>query len=103
MVDCLNDVLNMAFLWFAQTLYPTFTAEMRQPRDFLKALAVCAIDSAIVFLVTAFVSFYYLGQYASVPAFGRPQDYYVKVFYGPVIVPTVIISVIYANVSVKFI
>ncbi|OKL55675.1 hypothetical protein UA08_09021 [Talaromyces atroroseus] len=60
-VDCLNAVLNVAFLWFAQILYPTFIAEMRQPRDFPKALAAFSIASFILFIVPAVVGFYYLG------------------------------------------
>jgi Transmembrane amino acid transporter protein len=102
-VDCLNAVLNIAFLWFAQILYPTFIAEMRQPRDFPKALAAFSIASFVLFLVPAIVGFYYLGQYAEAPAFGSLQEHYKQVSYGPVIVPTVVIGTIYANVSVKFV
>lgn len=102
-IDCLNAVLNVAFLWFAQILFPTFIAEMRQPRDFPKALAAFSIGSFILFLVPAIVGFYYLGQYAEAPAFGSLQEHYKKTAFGPVIVPTIIIGVIYANVSVKFI
>ncbi|KAI1610475.1 transmembrane amino acid transporter protein-domain-containing protein [Exophiala viscosa] len=102
-IECLNAVLNVAFLWFAQILFPTFIAEMRQPRDFPKALAAFSIASFVLFLVPAIVGFYYLGQYTEAPAFGSLQEHYKKVAYGPVIVPTIIIGVIYANVSVKFI
>jgi hypothetical protein len=102
-IDCTNAVLNAAFLWFAQILFPTFIAEMRQPRDFPKALAVFSIASFILFLVPTIVGFYYLGQYTGAPAFRSLHKHYMKIAYGPVIVPTVIIGVIYANVSIKFI
>lgn len=101
--ECLNAVLNVAFLWFAQILFPTFIAEMREPRDFPKALAAFSIAAFVLFLVPAIVGFHYLGQYTEAPAFASLQHHYKKVSYGPVIVPTIIIGVIYANVSIKFV
>ena len=102
-VDCLNAVLNVGFLWLAQLLFPSFIAEMRQPRDFPKALTVFTSASFVMFIVPSVVGFYYLGQYAEAPAFGSLPHHYKQVSFGPVVVPTVVIGCIYANVSVKFI
>jgi hypothetical protein len=102
-VDCINAVPNAAFLWYAQILLPTFIAEMRRPQDFPKALTVFSIASFILFLVPAIIGFNFLGQYTVAPAFGSLQQHYKKISYGPVIVPTVVIGVIYANVAVKFV
>lgn len=102
-IDCVNAVLNITFLWFAQILFPSFIAEMRQPRDFPKALTIFTLASFALFIVPAIVGFYYLGQYAQAPAFGSLQHHYKQVSFGPVIVATTVIGSIYANVSVKFI
>ncbi|EPS33338.1 hypothetical protein PDE_08300 [Penicillium oxalicum 114-2] len=103
-VACMNAVLNITFLWVPQILFPTFIAEMERPQDFPKALAVLAGISAILFIVPPAIGFRYLGQYATAPAFGSlGVTAYKKASFGFVIVPTLIIGVIYANVTAKFI
>lgn len=103
-VACMNAVLNITFLWVPQILFPTFIAEMEQPRDFPKALAVLTAISAILFIVPPAIGFRYLGQYTTAPAFGSLGVVsYKKASFGFVIVPTLIIGVIYANVTAKFI
>ncbi|KAJ5893313.1 hypothetical protein N7495_005004 [Penicillium taxi] len=103
-VDCLNAVLNITFLWVPQILFPSFIAEMERPQDFPKALAVLAGISLILFTVPPAIGFHYLGQYATAPAFGSLGIVaYKKASFGFVIVPTLLIGVIYANVVAKFI
>jgi hypothetical protein len=102
-VDCMNAVLNITFLWVPQILFPTFISEMKRPQDFPKALGALAIASFVLFTVPAIVGFRYLGQYAEAPAFGSLEEKVKKISFVWVIVPTVVIGVIYANVSGKFI
>ncbi|CAG8922946.1 unnamed protein product [Penicillium salamii] len=103
-VACMNAVLNITFLWVPQILFPTFIAEMEKPQDFPKALAVLTTISAILFIVPPAIGFRYLGQYSTAPAFGSLGVVsYKKASFGFVIVPTLIIGVIYANVTAKFI
>lgn len=103
-VGCMNAVLNITFLWVPQILFPSFIAEMERPQDFPKSLAVLAGVSAILFIIPPAIGFRYLGQYATAPAFGSLGVVsYKKASFGFVIVPTLIIGVIYANVTAKFI
>jgi len=76
---------------------------MERPQDFPKALAALAILSFTLFLVVPIIGFRYLGQYAKAPSFGSLETVYKKASFSFVIVPTVVIAVIYANVSAKFI
>lgn len=103
-VAAMNAVLNITFLWVPQILFPTFIAEMEKPEDFPKALNALSILSFFLFIVPPAIGYRYLGQYSTAPAFGSlsqlPQAKAVAAF---VLVPTVIIGVIYANVSAKFI
>jgi Transmembrane amino acid transporter protein len=103
-VKCMNAVLNITFLWVPQILFPTFISEMERPQDFPKSLAVIAAISAFLFIVPPAIGFRYLGQYATAPFFGSlgvvAQK---KASFAFVIVPTIVIGVIYANVSAKFI
>ncbi|KAF9883671.1 hypothetical protein FE257_003055 [Aspergillus nanangensis] len=103
-VACMNAVLNITFLWVPQILFPSFIAEMERPQDFPKSLAVLAAISSVLFIVPPAVGFRYLGQYATAPAFGSLSNpVWKKASFGFVIVPTLIIGVIYANVTGKFI
>jgi hypothetical protein len=103
-VACMNAVLNITFLWVPQILFPTFISEMERPQDFPKALAVLGGMSAFLFVVPPAIGFRYLGQYATAPAFGSLGPVvYKKASFAFVIVPTLVIGVIYANVSAKFV
>ncbi|GAB7344750.1 hypothetical protein MBLNU457_3220t1 [Dothideomycetes sp. NU457] len=103
-VACMNAVLNITFLWVPQILFPTFISEMERPQDFKKSLAVLAGVSAFLFIVPPAIGFRYLGQYATAPAFGSlGPEVYRKASFAFVIVPTLVIGVIYANVSAKFV
>ena len=103
-VACMNAVLNITFLWVPQILFPTFISEMEKPQDFPKSLAVLAAISAFLFIVPPAIGFRYLGQYSTAPAFGSlGVTSYKKGSFAFVIVPTLVIGVIYANVSAKFI
>lgn len=103
-VACMNAVLNITFLWVPQILFPTFIAEMERPQDFPKSLAVLAAISTFLFIVPPAIGFRYLGQYSTAPAFGSLGVVaYKKASFAFVIVPTLVIGVIYANVSAKFI
>lgn len=103
-VACMNAVLNITFLWVPQILFPTFISEMERPQDFPKSLAVLTAISAFLFIVPPAIGFRYLGQYSTAPAFGSlGVTAYKKGSFAFVIVPTIVIGVIYANVSAKFI
>ncbi|KAF2001681.1 hypothetical protein P154DRAFT_490131 [Amniculicola lignicola CBS 123094] len=102
-VDCMNAVLNITFLWVPQILFPTFIAEMERPQDFPKSLAVLTGISVFLFIVPPAIGFRYLGQYSTAPAFGSLGIVsYKKASFAFVIVPTVVIGVIYANVTGKY-
>ena len=103
-VDCMNAVLNITFLWVPQILFPTFIAEMEKPEDFPKSLAVLTALSVILFIIPPAIGFRYLGQYSTAPVFGSLGiTSYKKASFAFVIVPTLIIGVIYANVSAKYV
>ncbi len=103
-VSCMNAVLNITFLWVPQILFPTFISEMEKPQDFPKSLAVLTGISAFLFIVPPAIGYHYLGQYSTAPFFGSLGPLrYIKGSFAFVIVPTLVIGVIYANVSAKFV
>lgn len=77
---------------------------MKQPKDFPKALAALSIMQLILFSVVAAVGYYYFGQYATAPSIGSLQEPWMrKSAFAFVLVPTVVIGGLYANVAAKFV
>lgn len=102
-VSCMNAVSNITFLWVPQILFPTFISEMELPQDFPKSLAVLAAISTFPFTVPPSIGFKYLGQYSTAPAFGSlGVVLYKRASFAFVIILTLVIGVIYGNVSAKF-
>ena len=77
---------------------------MKQPKDFPKALAVLTFAEVVVFVIAAAVGYRYNGQYSTAPLIGSLQkDYQKKSAFAFVIVPTIIIGALYANVAGKYV
>jgi hypothetical protein len=73
---------------------------MERPQEFPKALAVLTAISVFLFIVPPAIGFRYPGQYSTAPSFASlGPDVYSKGSFAFVILPTLVIGVIYANVS----
>lgn len=95
---------SITFLWIGQILYPSFIAEMKDPREFPKALAALSVLELILFSVVAAVGYYYMGQYSTAPSIGSLlEPWQRKSAFAFVLVPTVVIGAIYSNVAAKFV
>ena len=102
-VQMMNAVLNIVFLWVPQVLFPSFISEMKEPRDFPKALNALTVVSILLFIGLPIAGFVFLGKDATAPAFqSLGVETYKKVCVGFVIVPTLVIGVIYANVCARY-
>lgn len=103
-IPAMNATLNITFLFIGQILYPSFIAEMKQPKDFPKSLAVLTFAEVVIFVAAAVVGYHYNGQYATAPLMGSLQEtWQKKSAFAFVIVPTIIIGSLYSNVSAKYI
>lgn len=103
-VSSLNAFLNISYTFIGQITLPSFIAEMREPRDFPKALWACTILEIIVFSIVGGVVYAYTGnQYMTTPAFGSLQEPYKTIAFS-FMVPTIIfLGVLYASVSARFV
>ncbi|KAF5018906.1 hypothetical protein F66182_9101 [Fusarium sp. NRRL 66182] len=85
-VDGMSAFLNISYTFIGQITLPSFIAEMRDPRDFPKALWACTIAEIIVFSLAGAVVYAYTGnQYVTAPAFGSLEDVYKKVAFSFII------------------
>ncbi|KAK6950187.1 hypothetical protein Daesc_008513 [Daldinia eschscholtzii] len=89
-VSGLGAFLNISYTFIGQITLPSFIAEMREPKDFPKALWACTILEIIVFSVVGAVTYAFVGnQYMTSPAFGSLIPLYKKVAFS-FMIPTII-------------
>lgn len=101
----MSAFLNISYTFIGQITLPSFIAEMKEPKDFPKALWAVTICEIIVFSLVGSIVYVYTGnQYMTAPAFGSIEnDTYKKVAFT-FMVPTIIfLGVLYASVSARFI
>lgn len=101
----MNAFLNISYTFIGQITLPSFIAEMKDPRDFPKALWAITICEVIVFGIVGSVVYAYTGnQYNTAPAFGSlGNDVYKKVSFSFMIPTLIFLGVLYASVSARFI
>ncbi|CAF9935596.1 hypothetical protein IMSHALPRED_010282 [Imshaugia aleurites] len=104
-VNGMNAFLNISYTFIGQITIPSFIAEMKEPKDFPKALWAVTICEIIVFSVTASVVYAYTGtQYNTTPAFGSlGNEAYKKAAFSMMIPTLIFLGVLYASVSARFV
>ncbi|KAI1168011.1 amino acid transporter [Nemania serpens] len=103
-VSGLNAFLNISYTFIGQITLPSFIAEMKEPRDFPKALWACTILEIIVFSIVGGAVYAYTGnQYMTSPAFGSLQPIYKKIAFSFMIPTIIFLGVLYASVSARFV
>ena len=104
-VSAMNAFLNISYTFIGQITIPSFIAEMREPKDFPKALWAVTICEIILFSLCASVIYAYTGtQYNTAPAFGSlGNELYKKVSFSFMIPTLIFLGVLYASVSARFV
>ena len=87
----MNAFLNISYTFIGQITLPSFIAEMKEPRDFPKALWAVTIAEIILFSLVGGIVYGYTGnQYTTSPAFGSlGNEVYKKVSFS-FMIPTLI-------------
>ncbi|XDG00917.1 hypothetical protein ABKA04_000532 [Annulohypoxylon sp. FPYF3050] len=100
----LGAFLNISYTFIGQITLPSFIAEMREPKDFPKALWACTILEILVFSIVGAVTYAFVGnQYMTSPAFGSLIPLYKKIAFSFMIPTIIFLGVLYASVSSRFI
>ncbi|EXJ85496.1 hypothetical protein A1O1_05860 [Capronia coronata CBS 617.96] len=95
-------VANMVFAYAGHVAFFTFISELKNPRDFPKALAFLQCSDISMYIITAVVVYYYAGDRVASPALDSASDVVKKVAYG-VAIPTIVIAgVVNGHVGVKY-
>ena len=104
-VNGMNAFLNISYTFIGQITLPSFIAEMKEPKDFPKALWAVTIAEVIVFSLVGGIIYGYSGtNYNTAPAFGSlGNELYLKVSFSFMIPTLIFLGVLYASVSARFV
>lgn len=104
-VAAFTAFLNISYTFIGQITLPSFIAEMREPKDFGKAITVVTIAELIFFSIVGGVGYGYTGnQYITSPEVGSISNViYRKVSFSFMIPTLIFLGVLYASVSARFI
>ncbi|KAF2704526.1 hypothetical protein K504DRAFT_389866 [Pleomassaria siparia CBS 279.74] len=104
-VHGMNAFMNISYTFIGQITLPSFIAEMKNPKDFPKALWAVTIAEVLVFSLVGAIVYAYTGtNYNTAPAFGSlGNELYLKVSFSFMIPTLIFLGVLYASVSARFI
>ncbi|KAJ7222941.1 transmembrane amino acid transporter protein-domain-containing protein [Mycena rebaudengoi] len=103
-VTGMSAFLNISYTLIGQITIPSFIAEMKEPKDFPKALWAVTICEVVVFTLCGAIMYHYVGnQYITAPAFGSLQPTYKKIAFSFAIPTIVYLGSLYSSVTARFI
>lgn len=100
----MSAFLNIVYTFVGQITYPSFIAEMEDPREFRKVLYMVTLAEFIVFSLAGSIIYVYVGEYyITAPAFGSLSTKYMKIAFSFAIPTIVFLGVLYSAVSARLI
>ncbi|CAK5280942.1 unnamed protein product [Mycena citricolor] len=102
-VNGMSAFLNISYTLIGQITIPSFIAEMKEPKDFPKALWAVTICEIVVFSLCGSIMYHYVGnQYMTAPAFGALQPTYKKIAFSFAIPTIIYLGSLYSSVTARF-
>lgn len=93
---------NIVFAYAGHVAFFGFTSELREPKEFPKALALLQCSDIAMYIIASVVIYYYAGTNVASPALDSASHIIRKVAYG-VAMPTIVIAgVVNGHVAVKY-
>ena len=104
-INGMNAFLNISYTFIGQITLPSFIAEMKEPKDFPKALWAVTIAEIVVFSLVGGIIYGYTGTtYNTAPAFGSLGNaLYLKISFSFMIPTLIFLGVLYASVTSRFV
>ncbi|KAH8196262.1 hypothetical protein TruAng_009564 [Truncatella angustata] len=98
-----NSICNAVFAYAGHVAWVSFISELRDPKDFPKALGTQQLFQIVMYTITALVIYRFAGEHVASPALSSTGTVVRKVAWG-IALPTIIIAgVIFAHVNAKYI
>ncbi|PIG83539.1 Zn(II)2Cys6 transcription factor [Aspergillus arachidicola] len=81
----------------------SIVSEMREPRQFTKAVMACQAGVTIIYIIIGVVVYYYCGSYVSSPALGSAGGTVKKISYGFALPGLIVTLTIVSHIPAKYI
>ncbi|RPA72336.1 amino acid transporter [Ascobolus immersus RN42] len=102
-IPAFNAVTNICFAYAGHLTFFTFISEMKNPKDFPKALALLQISDTALYVLSAIVIYCFTGYGVASPALRSAGVTLGKVAYGLASATIIISGVVNAHVAAKYI
>ncbi|KAF2677247.1 putative amino acid transporter [Lentithecium fluviatile CBS 122367] len=103
LIKGLGPVMNIILAYAGHVAFFTFASELKDSRDFPKALAFIQILAVSFYLIIASVIYYYAGPLVASPALGSGSPLVRKIAFGITLPTIIIVGVINKSVICKYI
>ncbi|KAJ6004082.1 hypothetical protein N7499_000146 [Penicillium canescens] len=101
--DACLAVANVIFAYAGHVAFFTLFSELKEIKDFPKALALLQLSEMVLYTVSAIVIYVHVGPAVASPALNSAGEWFRKISYT-IALPTIVIGgVVNAHVAVKFI
>ncbi|KAF4962167.1 hypothetical protein FSARC_9741 [Fusarium sarcochroum] len=94
--EAVTAISTFVFAYAGTPAFFSFAAEMREPKHYGRALAVCQVIVTIAYVAIGCVVYYFCGSYVASPALGSAGPLIKKISYGiaiPGIVATAMLTI----------
>ncbi|RSL57158.1 hypothetical protein CEP54_008439 [Fusarium duplospermum] len=80
--DAISAICTFVFAYAGTPLFFPIAAEMRDPRQYTKALILCQSTVTATYIIIGIIVYYYCGSYVASPALGSAGPVVKKIAYG---------------------
>lgn len=95
-------VTNIVFAYAGHVAFFTFICELREPREFPKALALLQCSDIAMYIVASVTIYYYTGPNVTSPALDSAPPMLRKIAYGLAMPTIVVAGVVNGHIAVKY-
>lgn len=102
-VSAMSAFLNIVYTFVGQITYPSFISQMKNPKDFKKALYMVTALEVLTFALAGSIVYVYVGNaYITAPAFGSIAGVNKKIAFSFALPTIFFLGALYGNVSSQF-
>ncbi|KAI7333070.1 hypothetical protein KC315_g4363 [Hortaea werneckii] len=101
--DAISSISSLIFAYAGTPTYFPIAAEMRDQKEFLKALVVAQTGTTLLYVVIGIVVYYYCGSYVASPALGSAGPLIKKIAYGIALPGLLVTAILIGHMPAKYV
>lgn len=100
--DAFASISSIVFAYAGTPAFFNIVSEMREPRDYTRALIICQGTMTAVYIAIGCVVYYFCGSYVSSPALGSAGNVMKKVCYGIALPGLLVSTTLFVHFAAKY-